>query len=72
MMKTDFIHQLPTPFRIGKCTEITGHFKGRMKGKAPGESELGFCPPRDFSDGPLAKTLHDQCRGPTFNPWSGN
>ena len=54
MMKTDFIHQLPTPFRIGKCTEITGHFKGRMKGKAPGESELGFCPPRDFSDGPVA------------------
>ena len=26
----------------------------------------------DFPDGPVAKTLHSQCRGPRFNPWSGN
>ena len=26
----------------------------------------------DFPDGPLAKTLHSQCRGPEFDPWSGN
>ena len=22
--------------------------------------------------GPVAKTLHSQCRAPGFNPWSGN
>ena len=26
----------------------------------------------DFPDGPVAKTLCSQCRGPRFNPWSGN
>ena len=29
-------------------------------------------PCRDFSGGPLAKTLHSQSRGFQFNPWSGN
>ena len=27
---------------------------------------------RDFPGGPKTKTLHSQCRGPGFNPWSGN
>ena len=27
---------------------------------------------RDFPGGPVAKTLHSQCRGPRFSPWSGN
>ena len=27
---------------------------------------------RDFPGGPVAKTLHSQCRGPWFKPWSGN
>ena len=27
---------------------------------------------RDFTGGPVAKTLHSQCREPEFNPWSGN
>ena len=27
---------------------------------------------RDFPGGPVAKTPHSQCRGPGFNPWSGN
>ena len=30
---------------------------------------------RDFPSGPVAKTLHFQCRnemGPRFDPWSGN
>ena len=27
---------------------------------------------RDFPGGPVAKTLHSQCRGPRFDPWSGN
>ena len=26
----------------------------------------------DFPDGPVAKTSHSQCRGPGFDPWSGN
>ena len=26
----------------------------------------------DFPGGPVAKTLHSQCRGPRFDPWSGN
>ena len=26
----------------------------------------------DFPDGPVTKTLHSQCRGPRFNPWSRN
>ena len=26
----------------------------------------------DFPDGPMAKTLCSQCRGPGFNPRSGN
>ena len=25
-----------------------------------------------FPGGPVAKTLHSQCRGPKFHPWSGN
>ena len=26
----------------------------------------------DFPGGPVAKTLHSQCRGPKFDPLSGN
>ena len=26
----------------------------------------------DFPDGPVAKTLCSQCRGPRFHSWSGN
>ena len=26
----------------------------------------------DFPGGPAAKTPHSQCRGPGFDPWSGN
>ena len=26
----------------------------------------------DFPGGPVAKTLHFQCRGPRFNPWEGS
>ena len=26
----------------------------------------------DFPGGPVAKTLHSQCRGPRFDPWTGN
>ena len=28
--------------------------------------------PRDFPGGPVAKTPRSQCRGPGFDPWSGN
>ena len=27
---------------------------------------------RDFPGGPVVKTPHSQCRGPGFDPWSGN
>ena len=27
---------------------------------------------RDFPGGPVGKTPHSQCRGPEFDPWSGN
>ena len=27
---------------------------------------------RDFPGGPVVKTLHFQCRGHGFDPWSGN
>ena len=27
---------------------------------------------RDFPGGPVAKTPYSQCRGPEFDPWSGN
>ena len=27
---------------------------------------------RDFPGGPVAKTPCSQCRGPRFDPWSGN
>ena len=27
---------------------------------------------RDSSGGPVAETLCSQCKGPGFNPWSGN
>ena len=27
---------------------------------------------RNFPGGPVAKTLHSQCKGPAFDSWSGN
>ena len=27
---------------------------------------------RDFPGGPVAETICSQCRGPGFDPWSGN
>ena len=27
---------------------------------------------QDLPGGPVAKTQRSQCRGPGFNPWSGN
>ena len=27
---------------------------------------------RDVPGGPVVKTLRSQCRGPRFDPWSGN
>ena len=34
--------------------------------------ERGKKEKRDFPGGPGVKTLGSQCRGPGFNPWSGN
>ena len=30
------------------------------------------CSLGNFPGGPMAKTPHSQCRGPGFDPWSGN
>ena len=40
----------------------------------PALGELGIKRERlwDCPGGPVAKTLHSQCRGPGFDPWSGN
>ena len=35
-------------------------------------SSLERCSLWDFAGGPVSKTLCSQCRGPGFNPWSGN
>ena len=48
-------------------------FERRMEGgkgtmKKRGKSDAG----RDFPGGPVAKTPCSQCRGPRFDPWSGN
>ena len=39
----------------------------RMEGKA-----VHFKNSEDFPGGPVARTLCSQCRGPRFDPWSGN
>ena len=31
-----------------------------------------ICEGRNLPGGPVAKPLHSQCRGPGFDPWSGN
>ena len=42
----------------------------------PGERHGPLLPQRlqkgDFPGGPVAKTPRSQCRGPGFDPWSGN
>ena len=35
-------------------------------------NELIYKVLRDFLGGPVVKTLCSQCRGPGFDPWSGN
>ena len=45
------------------------------KGKAGKKQQSGKSKGRkktDFPGGPVAKTPYSQCRGPGFNPWSGN
>ena len=51
---------------MGKVTlRDKGHgFEGQEK-----DTEINN---RDCPGGPAAKTLCSQCRGPRFDPWSGN
>ena len=44
-----------------------GHSKIPVKNSTYYQKKSG-----DFPGGPVAKALHSQCRGPGFNPWSGN
>ena len=49
-----------------KCDKTRPEQKGTVKAK---NYDLQV---RDFPRGPVAKTLHSQCRGSGFDPWSGN
>ena len=61
-------------------TVVVAHskcWKGAANAKNPANEGRAptSCPKavlaRDFPGGPMAKTLHSQCWGPGFNPWSG-
>ena len=41
--------------------------KKQMMKKIEKKDDRGY-----FPGGPAVKTLHSQCRGPEFNPWSEN
>ena len=52
-----------------------GEWRKPFQGHAGARSvhfELQQATAWDFPDGPVAKPLHYQCRGPRFDPWSGN
>ena len=54
--------------KIGtKTTTSSENNEVIREGRSRNKAELG-----DFPDGPVAKTLHSQCSGPRFDPWSGN
>ena len=49
--------------------ESVTHFKLRWAGN----NDVEIAEVREvFPGGPVAKTLHSQCRGPRFDPCSGN
>ena len=65
----------------GGTTYITGPWVRRARCKlhtsVPPHRELALLTTTllkswDFPGGPVAKTSHSKCRGPRFNPWSGN
>ena len=57
--KTDILISQGYPQTYCKLNEMTGVcIKTRSRG--------------DFPGGPVGKTPSSQCRGPRFDPWSGN
>ena len=57
--KTQGLFQWDSPFWNGTLCIDFHHLLSRLCG-------------RDFPGGPVAKALCSWCRGPRFNPWSGN
>ena len=55
----------------GQGTKIL-HGQKTNKKKQQQQNEQTKTELRDFSGGPMAKTLCSQCRGPGCNAWSGN
>lgn len=44
-----------------------------LRGRSPKmEPVISKSKPRDVPGGPVAKSLHSQCKGPGLEPWSGN
>ena len=67
----------PTGFQIDVVEEVaTGLKQGENLPGWPAEesthSIVKSQEERDFPGGAVDKTPHSQCRGPGFNPWSGN
>ena len=61
-------HPPPHPIFGWRQKEVKG--SGAFKGGRPGfKSKLHHW---DFPAGPVVKTPHSQCKGPRFDPWSGN
>ena len=61
------------PLAVGCKKRKSTFLPEGAQGRLPG----GILPSRmlrggDFPAGPVVKTLSSQCRGPRFNPWSGN
>ena len=66
------LSQSPPCKNEGPCSQATLPFMRRNPDcagvKSPDLKNLT----RDFPGGPVAKAPHSQCRGPRFDPWSGN
>ncbi|XP_057385688.1 uncharacterized protein LOC114235713 [Balaenoptera acutorostrata] len=62
------------------CAALWSNPCGKGLKAASGQQPTRKCSPQsnnsmrnwDFPGCAVVKTLHSQCRGPTFNPWSGN
>ena len=61
------LHSLLIRVQLSCCNKEAFNYSGSNK-----SSDKLRAYARDFPDGPVAKTPCSQCRGPGFNPWSGN
>ena len=61
-----FQASLKVPF-VGITDPLEQYLETALK-----DAFLKFMSHRDFPGGPVGKTPQSQCRGPRFDPWSGN